>query len=667
VSAAAPPAAASDPAPARASSPSRPILFHRHQSDLAALDGILAGDGIDRVPVASLSDVVKLAADADAPCVLVLDDALAAGEDDLASTLRAIPDDIVIVAASDDVDRRARGSGRVLLVLPADPDGAARSLRAAFRHAAARVMAGRLERELARTRGELRELAGVGMALMTERDPGRLLEMIVSRARQLTGSDAGSLYLVEEGEDGAPRLRFRLAQNDTLPHAPFVSFTLPIDPTSLAGYAAVTGETLSVDDAYELPPGAPYSFNRSFDERFGYRTRSLLVVPMADHQGRVVGVLQLINRKRDASAAIDGEAAAEAWVLPYGARELEMVRALAGQAAVSIENSLLYRQIEHLFESFVKAAVIAVDSRDPTTSGHSVRVAALTCDLAAGLERHGRGAHAGVRFTPEQLRELRYAALLHDFGKVGVREEVLVKAKKLPPLLHERVLARFDLVRRTLEMEYHRDRAGLLERGIVPPVEMAADFRHRLEEVERLRAVVLAANEPTILPEQTAAALEAAGRLTFRGADGRPVPYVTEEELGYLRIPKGSLNDEERREIESHVEETYRFLTQIPWTGDLRNVAEIAYGHHEKLNGRGYPRGVGGDRIPLQTRLMTVADIFDALTASDRPYKRALPPERALDILTMEAREGLLDAAIVEMLIESGMYRKVLEVDWKEL
>jgi HD-GYP domain-containing protein (c-di-GMP phosphodiesterase class II) len=157
------------------------------------------------------------------------------------------------------------------------------------------------------------------------------------------------------------------------------------------------------------------------------------------------------------------------------------------------------------------------------------------------------------------------------------------------------------------------------------------------------------------------------GRLTFRGPDDRPMPYVTDDELRYLRIPKGSLDETERREIESHVEQTYRFLVQIPWTGELRNVAQIAYGHHEKLNGRGYPRGVTGADIPVQTRMMTVADIFDALTASDRPYKRALPPERALDILSAEAREGLLDAELVRLLIDSQAYRRILEVDWRQL
>lgn len=607
----------------------------------------------------SLADVAAPGA----PAVLVLDRALAVAADDLEAALRALPDAVAVLPADEETDALARGSERVLAPLPRGDDAAVRAIRGALRLSAARLAQTRLERELAGARKQLRELAGVGMALMTERDPDRLLRTILSKARQLTRSDAGSLYLVEEDADGERRLCFALAQNDSI-DAPFEAFTLPLDTTSVAGYAAVTGQTLRVADAYDLPPGAPYRLNRSFDERFGYRTCSMLVVPMVDHPGDVVGVLQLINHKRDAAARIDGPAAAERWVVPYRPREMELVQALAGQAAVSIENSRLYRQVENLFESFVKAAVVAVDQRDPTTSGHSVRVATLTCDLAEALERGGRGRYAGMTFTREQMRELRYASLLHDFGKVGVREEVLVKPKKLPPLLMERVQARFAFIRRTLEMEHFRARALAAERG-----ERLADgtAEGRMAELERIRALVMAANEPTILPERAAAELDGLSRLTFAGPDGAPLPYLTEEELAYLRIPKGSLTEGERREIEGHVEQTYRFLVQIPWTGDLRNVAEIAYGHHEKLNGRGYPRGVSGDGLPPQTRMMTVADIFDALTASDRPYKRAVTAERAIDILHMEARDGLLDTELVETLVESGVYRRILEVDWRAL
>lgn len=544
-------------------------------------------------------------------------------------------------------------------------------LRATWRKLRDLFAGPRLRRELMRTRRELRQLQRTGMALMTERDPDRLLERILGQTRRLTSSDAGSLYLVDETEDER-RLRFKLSHNDSLTDLPFSEYTLALDTTSIAGYAAVTGGPLLIEDAYNIPDDAPYSFNHSFDERFGYRTRSMLVVPLRDHQGDLVGVLQLINRKREGAGSITSAEAADRDVVAYSRRDVEMVRSLAGHAAVSIENSRLYRRIRNIFESFVKASVIAIDQRDPSTAGHSVRVAALTTDLATALERYNRGEFAGHRFTRDQMRELRYAALLHDYGKVAVRESVLTKRKKLPPELFERVNARFALIRRTLEAKYHQRCAECLREigreqyAEVAPV-LEAEFRKSMAEIERFHRAVREANEPSVLPEESAAILEQIAGRTFEDGGGRPAPFLEKRELELLRIPKGSLDERERKEVESHVERTYQFLAQLPWTEDLRGVADIAYGHHEKLDGSGYPRGVTAEELPVQTRLMTIADIFDALTASDRPYKAALSADRALDILVDEARQGMLDAPLVELLIESELYRKIIERDWRLL
>ena len=425
-----------------------------------------------------------------------------------------------------------------------------------------------------------------------------------------------------------------------------------------------------LEDAYAIPPNQPYSFNRSFDEHIGYRTKSMLLVPMLNHRAEVVGVLQLLNRKTDISARIDSERSAQLYVIPYGARELKLVQSLAGQAAVSIENSQLYQQIEHLFESFVKAAVTAIDQRDPTTAGHSVRVATLTCDLAQAVERYGKGPYEGTNFTRAQLKELRYAALLHDFGKVGVREEVLVKSKKLPVHLWERVEARFDLIARSLESEYHRKRSDfILANGNAVDAIKALDSEYKADllELERFRLAVRGANEPSILPQAAIGILDEIAERTFVNVRGETVPYLDLDELHFLKIPRGTLNEMERIEIESHVEQTYRFLTQIPWTSELQDLASIAYAHHEKLSGGGYPRGISGTQIPVQARMMTIADIFDALTASDRPYKRALSIEKALSILQTEAKQGHVDQNLVDVLIEAEVYKRVLEKDWREL
>jgi HD-GYP domain-containing protein (c-di-GMP phosphodiesterase class II) len=645
----------------------RVILFHGPDARLDDLAETLAADQVDLRETGTLLDVGWIG---ETPSVLLLTPALLAATSDLPGSIALIPETVVIVAADESVTLAAR-SDRVFLTLPAarDREATLRVLAGAYDIAATRIMAFRADRELKRTRTELTELQRIGMALMTERDLDRLLVRILEQAKRLTHSDAGSLYLVERGADGARLLRFKLSQNDSLQNLPLVEFTLPIDESSIAGYAAATNEPLVIDDAYHIPAAAPYTLNRSFDERFGYRTRSMLVVPMTDHRGELVGVLQLINSKSDPLAVITSEAAADEFVLPYGRHELDLVQSLAGQAAVSIENARLVAQVRNLFESFVKAAVTAIDQRDPTTAGHSIRVATLTVDMAQALERGGRGVWSGTRFTRDQVRELRYAAMLHDFGKVGVREEVLVKAKKLPPFLYERVEARFDLIRRTAEAEYFRRKGDLFRNGAPASAlqELEAAFARELDELNHFHDAVRAANQPAVLPEASAAILGEIALRRFRSPRGEELPFLTPEELHYLRIPKGTLDEQERLEIESHVEQTYRFLSQIPWTDDLRNLADIAYGHHEKLNGRGYPRGVAGAQIPVQTRIMTIADIFDALTASDRPYKPALTVERALAIIEFEAKEGMLDPDLVRMLIEGGIYRRVLEQDWRAL
>src|SRR5213083_2121748 len=285
------------------------------------------------------------------------------------------------------------------LTYPTSPRRLLVAVRAGFREAAARAETGRARGEAAQRAREIGELTRIGVALGTERDLKTLLNLILTQARRITQSDAGSLYLVEINEQGDKRLRFRLAQTYSKPEAPFVEYTI----------------------------------NRSFDERYGYRTKSMLVIPMKDHKDEIIGVLQLINRKRNFDAILTTSADVDRQVVPFSKRTVELVTALAGQAAVAIENSRLYEDIERLFEGFVLAAVTAIEQRDPTTFGHSGRVSGMTVGLAEVVDRAANGAFRNVTFTRAQLREIRYAGLLHDFGKVGVREQVLIKAKKLYP------------------------------------------------------------------------------------------------------------------------------------------------------------------------------------------------------------------------------------------
>ncbi len=536
------------------------------------------------------------------------------------------------------------------------------ALRAAFQVSASALEHRQARHESAARLSELSELADIGVQLTTEKNLETLLDLILTQARRVTQSDAGSLYIAEASPGGERRLCVKLSQNHSRPDIPFVEFSVPIDHSSLAGYVATEGSPLVIEDVYTLPPEVEYSFNRSFDERYGYRTKSMLVIPMQNHHGEVIGVLQLINRKRDPEIRL-GEKDAEGQIVPFSAHTVKIVNALASQAAVSIENSQLYEAIERLFEGFVRAAVHAIEQRDPTTSGHSERVALRTVALAEALDRAQEGPFKLIRFSPEQVRELRYAGLLHDFGKVGVREQVLVKAKKLYEGELALIRQRHAFVRRSAEWEFERARADYLlahgregyERFLK---ELSERQRESLETADRFLKVVLASNEPTVLAEGDFAQLgEFAGR-QYIDIDGAPQPFLTAREQKHLSIRKGSLDERERLEIESHVNHTFAFLERIPWTRGLARVPEIALGHHEKLDGTGYPRHVKAEEIPLQTRMMTIADIFDALTAQDRPYKRALPAERALDIMVDEVERGQLDGDLFRVFIEARVWEE---------
>ena len=537
------------------------------------------------------------------------------------------------------------------------------ALRSAYREAAARREAATARRDIATRTKEVAELAEIGIKLTTEKNYNTLLDLILFQARRITHSDAGSLYLVEVDEQGVRRLRFKLTQNDSRPDIPFVEFTMPINHTSLAGYAAAEGEPLVFNDVYLLPPDVAYSFNRSFDERYGYRTKSMLVIPMQNHSGEVIGVVQLINRKHDQGVKLETPADTERYVQPFSPHLVKLVRSLAGQAAVALENSQLYAEIERLFEGFVRAAVTAIEQRDPTTSGHSERVANLTVGLAKVVDRVEQGPYRIVRFSQDQIREIRYAGLLHDFGKVGVREKVLVKEYKLYPADLSLIRQRHSFLLRTAQWEYEKERVKYLEEN---GKNGYADFLEQLDRrfagdkaaLERFLDLVHESNKPTLLAEGNFEALREFAERNYQAIDGTTLPYLTTDEVRYLSIRRGTLDEIERVEIESHVNHTFDFLRDIPWTRDLSRVPNIAHGHHEKLDGSGYPRKVKGPDIPVQTRMMTISDIFDALTAKDRPYKRAVPTERALDIMSTEVKGGMLDPDLFTIFVEARVFEE---------
>lgn len=643
-------------------------MLHPPTFDPAPLAGALDRDGVGRHLVAGPSQLTVRPE----PTTLVLDPA--SRKTFTIDQLRLFVDQggaVVVLGAEGEADIPATLPDEVIAMFVAAPVSRRKllvAIKSGFRSAAAQTEANRARMEARLRTKEIGELTRIGMALSTERDLDTLLELIITQARQITGSDASSLYLVETQENEQKRLRFKLAHTVSRPEIPLIEFTMPMDTTSIAGYVATTGEPLVIDDAYLLPPDVDYTFNRSVDEKYGYRTKSVLTIPMIDHQDEVIGVLQLINRKRDPDAGLKDSADVDKHVIPYTKRLVELVSALAGQAAVSIENATLYADIEQLFEGFVLAAVTAIEQRDPTTFGHSGRVASMTVGLAETVARSQTGPYGRVRFSRDEIREIRYAGLLHDFGKVGVREQVLVKAKKLYPPDLNLVRQRYAFIRRTVEREHYRMRTEYLERYGRSGYD---DFTRKLDEesaqqlsaLDRFMQLVLASNEPSVLPEGSFEELIGYAERHYLDLEGKEQPFLTDDEVRFLSIRKGSLDETERLEIESHVTHTYRFLMQIPWTKELQSIPAIAYGHHEKLDGSGYPRRITGPQIPIQTRMMTISDIFDALTAADRPYKRAVPVERALDIMTTEVHAGMLDRDLYQLFVEAKVFEKARNDD----
>jgi HD-GYP domain-containing protein (c-di-GMP phosphodiesterase class II) len=645
----------------------KPLILASVGRAVPALDALTARGDIEVRRISLLPAATAM--ESERPTIVLLDAALlrSAGADGSRLAQLAVQAALVGVGENGEAEPPEGFPADLLsgYITPDTPVANARiTLRGALRHAGALVSAQRATRLEGLSASDVTELSRIAVALSTERDLLTLLELILSQARRLSSADAGSLYLVERHDRGPSTLRFKLTQNHTLPSLPFSEAVIRLDHTSLAGYTASTGETLVIPDVYLVSEDVPYRQNRSFDDKFHYRTKSMLVIPMSTHRDEVIGVLQLINRKRSPEARLFNAEAVEAEVLPFDERSVDLVSALASQAAVAIENGRLYEDIERLFEGFVTAAVTAIESRDPTTSGHSSRVATFTCGLAEAIDRVDTGPYRAIRFSREQMKEIRYAGLLHDFGKVGVREQVLVKQKKLYPSDLAIVKHRFQFLLQRADLQYERERAEYLfahGRDRYQEMLQHLDGVRRAEREDLLRFLdsIVRANEPTILPEGTFEELTEINERTFVDFDGVEKPLLSDEELRYLMINKGNLDQRERREIESHVSHTFRFLDQIPWTRELKGVPEIAHGHHEKLNGRGYPRQVAGEAIPVQTRMMTISDIYDALTATDRPYKRAVPADRALEILHDEAKDGALDSALLDAFIEAKVFELV--------
>lgn len=489
-------------------------------------------------------------------------------------------------------------------------------------------------------------LVEVGILLSAETDLDRLLEKIVTYARELTGADGGTLYILE-GE----RLHFKIIQNDSLNirrgGASGEALTLepvPLEKTTVSGYVALTGKMVNIDDVYASDK-FDFTGPKRYDERSGYRSRSMLVVPMKDNEGIVIGVLQLLN-------AIESDTGE---TVPFPKEVEDTTIAFASQAAVAILNARLIAEVRGLFESLIRVLAAAVDAKSPYTGNHVQRVALLNHLIAAAISQSSDGPFAATRFTDSELDEIRLSGWLHDVGKVTTPTWVMDKATKLQTVFDriDLIRTRFQLISTLVELEAERERvAG----KIVGDEEVAARKAVVAEDLAFLERV----NEPReFMDDQMLARLNEIKSKTYR-FNGQELPCLTEDEAKNLAIRKGSLNDEEMEMMRDHVKATAHILKAVPFeaTRHLKKVPLFASQHHEKLDGQGYPEGVKEAQLSLQSRILAIADFYEALSAKDRPYKKPMPPEMIIKILRKAAADREIDSEVLEFMLAAKIHEK---------
>jgi HD-GYP domain-containing protein (c-di-GMP phosphodiesterase class II) len=497
----------------------------------------------------------------------------------------------------------------------------------------------------------LEQLNAIGASLSAERDIDRLLEAILAAAKTITRADGGTLYRVTEERT----LRFEIVRTSSLKYylggtsgnpVPFYPIQLYKDGKPnhgmVAAYAALTGETVNIADAYSAE-GFDFSGTRAFDSKTGYRSKSFLTVPMRNHEREIIGVLQLINARDPASGEI----------VEFSASDQRLAESLASQAAIALTNRMLINQLEHLFESFIQLINTAIDEKSPYTGGHCQRVPVLTMLLAEAVNDTREGPLSDFHMTDKDRYELKIAGLLHDCGKVTTPVHVVDKATKLQALFDRIHLVdtRFEVLKRDVEIEF-------LKKQITE-----AQLRDRLRELEDDRRLLHACNiGGERMRDEDIERVRRVARRRWRDAAGREADFLTEDEVENLTIRAGTLTEGERKIINHHIVATIRMLEALPWPRHLTNVPEYAGGHHERMDGKGYPRGLTREQMSVQARCMGIADIFEALTAKDRPYKKGKSLSESLEILGRMKENGHVDPDLFDVFVRKGVYRKYAEM-----
>ena len=505
--------------------------------------------------------------------------------------------------------------------------------------------------------GQIKKLSDIGRALSGVHDLNTLLEMIVDQARNFTNADAGTLYIVEDNT-----LRFKIVQNDSLkirmggkdgesiPFAP-----VELNQSNVSAYVALNGVSVNIPDVYNTDL-FDFTGPKKFDQSTGYRSQSMLVVPMRDHYGDVIGVLQLLN----ATTFNTGK------VTTFSKDYENLTESLASQAAVSITNAKLISNMTELFEAFVKVMATAIDEKSPVTGGHIRRVADLTLTMADVIHNIKEGPYKDITFTQDQIYELKIAAYMHDIGKVTSPVEIVEKAKKLQTIFDriQYIRLRMAYISQRIILEGQNAKIEILQNGSDSEKLKAleTETHNKLEEIKEIREFINKCNEPgEFLDDETLERLKEISQKTYIDDEEKQQPFLKDDELVNLSIRRGSITEVERKKMQDHAAVTLKMLKQIPFTKKLKNIPDFAGAHHEFINGKGYPLGLKGDEIPFEGKLMAVTDIAEALTASDRPYKKAMPLETVNRILRSMAEKEELDNNLVELFIEKEVYKTYQE------
>jgi HD-GYP domain-containing protein (c-di-GMP phosphodiesterase class II) len=520
----------------------------------------------------------------------------------------------------------------------------------------------------------LEQLNEIGSALSQERSIDHLLEKILLAAKAITRAAGGTLYVLEPSDEG-PRLRFAIMRNETLDIAMggTTGNPIPFYPVHLYGkdgkpnnqmvaaYAALTGKTVNIADAYS-EEGFDFSGTRNFDKKTGYRSKAFLTVPMKNHEGETIGVLQLINRVGPSANEVES----------FASSDQRLAESLASQAAIALTNRHLINQLEVLFESFIALINTAIDEKSPYTGGHCQRVPALTMMLAEAVNETYDGPLREFKMSDKDRYELKIAGLLHDCGKVTTPVHVVDKATKLETIFDRISLVdtRFEVLKRDAEIEALKRKLEVLRS---PGLDEAAvreqltqidrNSTDRRRELESDREFLRNCNVGGEVME--AEARERVNRIgtgrKWINVSGKTADFLTQDEIKNLTIARGTLTHEERETINHHIVATIKMLEALPWPKHLRNVPEYAGGHHERMDGKGYPRGLTRDQMSVQARVMGIADIFEALTAKDRPYKRGKTLSESLRILGNFKLNGHIDPDLFDIFVRKKVYQRYAE------